>query len=235
MKAFWRDRRISFCMKLEQFSFSFLLPLNDSIRDVLKSLKGWRELSWAHIWMIMKNLLNNLENVLKTFVWKTIFCVKSFSFIYTRTFWKWFLLWTYESGSENNPKSFYVFRISAQKYLNRVLIQHFPFFLVRVSYWSIRKPLLRNFERRHVLEKQLNELSLKHLYKSVSLLNDISRNVQNIDYTRDMSWEEYFWIFWFYIVFVFFENFLFLYFVFVCFSNLYFVFSKIFTAKLFER
>ena len=127
------------------------------------------------------------------------------------------------------------FRISAQKYLNRVLIQHFPFFLVRVSYWGIRKPLIRNFEKRHVLEKQLNELSLKHLYKSVSLLNDISRNVQNIDYTRDMSWEEYFWIFWFYIVFEFFENFLFLYFVFVGFSNFVFCFSKIFTAKLFER
>ena len=43
------------------------------------------------------------------------------------------------------------------------------------------------FEKRHVLEKHLNELSLKHLYMSVSLLNDISRYVQNIDYTRDMS------------------------------------------------
>ena len=109
MRAFWRDIRISFCMKLEHFSFSFLLPLNDSIRDVLKSLKGWRELSCAHIWMITKNLLNNLENVLKIFVWKTSVCVKYFSFIYTQTFWKWFLLWTYESGSENNPKSFLLF------------------------------------------------------------------------------------------------------------------------------
>jgi hypothetical protein len=43
------------------------------------------------------------------------------------------------------------------------------------------------FEKRHVLEKTLKELSLKHLYISVSLLNDISRSVQNIDYTRDMS------------------------------------------------
>ena len=53
------------------------------------------------------------------------------------------------------------------------------------------------FEKRHVLEKTLFEtekLLLKHMYDSVSLLNDISRNVDNIDYTRDMSREEYFCI-----------------------------------------
>jgi hypothetical protein len=39
---------------------------------------------------------------------------------------------------------------------------------------------------------ETEKLLLKHMYDSVSLLNDISRNVHNIDYTRDMSREEYF-------------------------------------------
>ena len=64
---------------------------------------------------------------------------------------------------------------------------------------------MRMFEKRYVLEKTLFEtekLLLKHMYDSVSLLNDISRNVHNIDYTRDMSREEYFWNFYVFHIFM---------------------------------
>ena len=64
------------------------------------------------------------------------------------------------------------------------------------------------------------KLLLKHMYDSVSLLNDISRNVHNIDYTRDMSWEEYFWIFVNFQIFMDFISFIFFYFSF-WFYNLY--------------
>ena len=65
--------------------------------------------------------------------------------------------------------------------------------------------ILKNvFEKRHVLEKTLFEnekLLLKHMYDFVSLLNDISSNVHNIDYTRDMSREEYFCFFYDFLIF----------------------------------
>ena len=64
---------------------------------------------------------------------------------------------------------------------------------------------------------------------SVSLLNDISRNVENIDlYERHVVRRIFlnYYFFLFYIVFVFFENFIFLYFVFVGFSNFVFCFFK---------
>ena len=129
------------------------------------------------------------------------------------------------------------------------LMKHFPFFEERVLSWNTKKSSFKSGFRTKVYEshceeifwdttcfrKHFWELSLKHLYMSVSLLNDISRNVQNIDYTRDMSLEEYFLIYWFYIVFVFFGNFIFLYFVFAGFSNFVFCFSKIFTAKRFWK
>ena len=90
-----------------------------------------------------------------------------------------------------------------------------------------------NFEKRHVLGKHKKELPLKHLYMSVSLLNDISRNVQNIDLYERHVVRRIFLDFLILYFFVFFENFIFLYFVFVGFSNFVFCFSKIFTAKRF--
>ena len=98
---------------------------------------------------------------------------------------------------------------------------------MRVSYWSIRKPLIRKFRETTCFRKHLNELSLKHMYISVSLLKDISRNVHNIDYTRDMSWEEYFWIFEIlYFCILFLKVFPIFYFLFVGFSNFVFCFFQ---------
>ena len=48
----------------------------------------------------------------------------------------------------------------------------------------------------------------------MSLLNDISRNVHNIDYTRDMSREEYFWNFYVFPIFMDFVGFIIFYFLF---------------------
>ena len=52
------------------------------------------------------------------------------------------------------------------------------------------------------------------MYVSVSLLNDISRNVHNIDYTKDMSREEYFCILYVFLIFMVFVDFIFFYFLF---------------------
>ena len=70
---------------------------------------------------------------------------------------------------------------------------------------------------------------------SVSLLKDISRHVQNIDLYERHVVRRIFLDFLSLYCFCIFENFLFLYFVFVGFSYFVFCFSKVFTAKLFER
>ena len=126
MRAFWRDRRISCCMKSEHFSFSFQLPLKDSIIDVLKSLKGWRELSWAHIWMIMKKSFEQSWKCAQDFCMKNEFLFEIF-FVYLY------------SNILKMISSLNV-RVRIWKVFKPCLIQHFPFFEVRVSYWSIRKP-----------------------------------------------------------------------------------------------
>ena len=119
------------------------------------------------------------------------------------------------------------------------LVTCFPHFEKRVAIWSNSKPyfwspgyslkwlqaiLKECFEKRHVLEnhylKLKEKLLLKHMYDYVPLLNDISRNVHNIDYTRDMSREEYFWIFMIFHIFMDFISFIFFYFSF-WFYNLY--------------
>ena len=53
------------------------------------------------------------------------------------------------------------------------------------------------------------------MYVSLSLLNDISRNVHNIDFTGDMSRDEYFWILKIFQIFMVFVGFIFFYFLFV--------------------
>ena len=52
------------------------------------------------------------------------------------------------------------------------------------------------------------------MYDSVSLLNDISKVVHNIDYTRDMSREESFWNFCGFSNFYDFVDFIIFYFLF---------------------
>ena len=54
------------------------------------------------------------------------------------------------------------------------------------------------------------------MYASVSLLNDISRDAHNIDYTGDLSREEYFWILKHFLIFMDFYGFYIFLFSFLC-------------------
>ena len=84
---------------------------------------------------------------------------------------------------------------------NHFLRRTFLSFKERVLSSNTKKSLMKPGFRTEVYEshceekfrettcfrKHLTELSLKHMYISVSFLKGISRNVHNIDYTRDMS------------------------------------------------
>ena len=137
-----------------------------------------------------------------------------FSFVYTRTVWKEFRFWMFESWSEM-IKSHHLSAGFVLKYTKAI-------------FW-------RNFEKRHVLENiKMNSrssictnpyhcwMTFLETYR-ISIIRETCREKNIFGFFDFILFLNFLKIFYFCILFL------------LVFQILYFLFSKIFTAKLFER